>query len=151
MTTKNEYKLFKRVIKLSKAKEWEEAKKEWEEIRITEIDKEEDYGECLCGHHPIKEIIQLFNNITHNEIIVGNCCINKFFGIKDYNKIFSAIKKGRVNKVMIEDSFKKGIITGWEKDFMLNVFRKKRLSLKQSKIFEKIKPKILNLYHKPVK
>lgn len=148
MATRNAYKLFKRVIALSKSKEWEEAKKEWEEIKITEVDKEEDYGECLCGHTPIKEMIQLFNPITHNDIIVGNCCINKFFEIKDYNKIFDAIKKDKVNKAMIEDSFKKKAINEKEKDFMLNVWRKKHLSTKQAKWFDSIKPKIMKVYKK---
>lgn len=148
METRNAYTLFKKVIDLSVAKTWEEAKKEWEQINITEADDEEDYGECTCGKYPIKEMIQLFNPRNRNEIIVGNCCINRFFGETKYNKIFSAIKKGRVNKAMIDDSFKKDFITEWERDFMNNVWRKKRLTIKQKKVRDKIIPKILSKYKK---
>jgi len=152
MVNKNEYRLFKRVIELSHSNTWEEAKKEWEEIRITEVEKGEDSETCTCGHYPIREVIQLFNNKTRNSIIVGNCCVNRFFGIKDYNKIFSAIKKGKVNHAMIKHSFEKGIINEWERDFMESTWRKKKLSIKQRKIIEKIVPKIMRRYkEKPVR
>ena len=55
--TRNAYKLFKRVIELSESNSWDKAKKEWEQIAITQIDEGEDYGSCTCGHYPIKELI----------------------------------------------------------------------------------------------
>ncbi len=147
--TKNAFKLFKKIMELSEATEWDEAKKEWEQIEITEAEKEEDYGECICGKRPIKEMIQMFNNKNRNEVIVGNCCVNKFLDITEFNKFFAAIKQNKVNKAMIEDCFKKDVITEWEKDFMLNVWRKtKNLSLKQDQNKERIKNKILRTYKK---
>jgi len=146
--TKSAYKLFKRVIELSESKEWDEAKKEWEQIDITQADKEEDYGSCICGKYPIKEMIQLFNSKNKKEIIVGNCCINKFFGNPEYNKIFAAIKKGKVNKSMIKDSFEKGVVNGWEEGFMNDNWKKRKLTLRQEIVFNEISSKILGHYKK---
>ena len=143
--TRNQFKLFKRVIELSKADNWEEARKEWEQIAITER-QSDDLGACTCGHYPIKEEIQLFNIGTKKEIIVGNCCIKKFFDIKDFDKVFMALREGRVNKFMIEDCFKKGVISSWESDFMLNVWRKRNVSAKQSAVWCRVKKKILAHY-----
>lgn len=146
MRKNNQYKFFKKVMELSESKKWNEAKKEWEQIEITEVDNEEDYGECICGKNPIKEMIQMFNKLNHNEIIVGNCCINRFFGIKGFNKIFGAIKKGKINKAIIEDVYSKKRINYWEYNFLIDVWRKKKLSEKQSKKLENLKIRILNLY-----
>jgi len=142
---KNQYNLFKRVIKLSKSDKWDDAIKEWEVIEITEA-QNEDFGSCICGKYPIKEMIQLFNPKTKKEIIVGNCCIKKFFKIKDYNKVFKAIKQNRINKFMIEECFKKKIINSWEQDFSLNVWRKRNFTQKQNLTFKRIKKKILGYY-----
>jgi len=146
MRKDNKWKFFKRIIELSEAKDWESAKKEWKVIKITQIDKEEDYGECICSHYPIKEMIQMFNNLNHHEVIVGNCCINKFFEIKDYNKIFRAVKKGKINALMIDEAYAKSKINQWEFNFISDVWRKRNLSFKQYDKLEDIKLKIINLF-----
>ena len=143
--TRNQYKLFKRVIELSVADNWAEARKEWEQIKITER-QSDDLGACTCGHYPIKEEIQLFNRLNRNEIIVGNCCIKRFFDIKDFDKVFVALREGRVNKFMIGDCFKKGIISFWESSFMLSIWRKRNVSAKQSAVWCRVKKKILANY-----
>ena len=145
--TRNQFKLFKRVIELSKATTWEEARKEWVQNDITER-QSDDLGTCTCGHHPIKEEIQLFNFGTKSEIIVGNCCIKKFFEIKDFGKVFKAVRDGRVNEFMINDCELKGLISSWEAEFMLNVWRKRKLSGKQRDIFKRVSAKILKSYAK---
>ena len=142
------YKFFMRVIELSESKNWKQAKKEWEQIKITSPDEHEDYGSCICGKHPIKDMIQMFNSLNHNEIIVGNCCVNKFFEIKDFNKIFNAVKENRINLAMINDAKEKYIITEWEKKFITKLWRKKKLSPKRLPIFNGIKKRILEIYKK---
>ncbi|PIN94787.1 hypothetical protein COU53_02090 [Candidatus Pacearchaeota archaeon CG10_big_fil_rev_8_21_14_0_10_30_48] len=143
----NKYNLFKRILELSKSKNWDEARKEWAVVEITEA-QADDPGSCCCGKHPIKEMIQIFNQKTRNEVIVGNCCIKRFFDINDYDKVFKALKENRINSFMIEDCFKKEVINPWEYGFALNVWRKKKVSKKQFLNFEKIKHKILNFYKK---
>ncbi len=144
--TKNQFQLFKRIIELSVSKDWESAKKEWTAGEITQVEEGYDYGTCTCGKYPIKEMIQLFNEKNRNEVIVGNCCVNHFFGIKDYNKVFKAIKENRVNKFMITESYEKAVINQWESNFMLKIWRKKKLTEKQNNVFKNIKDKILKYY-----
>jgi len=144
--TRNHYKLIKRVMSLSHATNWDDAKKEWKIIEITEVDKDEDYGSCLCGKYPIKEMIQMFNGITRSEIIVGNCCVNKFFDIDKYNKVFNALKKNKVNSLMIDESYAKNIINSWEKNFMMSVWRKRNFTKKQVDKYKILSQKIIKFY-----
>jgi hypothetical protein len=143
---KGKYKLFDEVLKKSDNKEWDKAKKEWEIITITTIDDIYNYGACTCGKTNIKNIIQLLNKINNNELIVGNCCINRFFEIKTANKVFNAIKKNRINNFMIEDSYKKNVLNNWEYNFIKDIYKKKKLSDKQKLHYSKIKDKIILLY-----
>ena len=140
------FKLFKKVIEKSVANEWDDAKKEWKQRNIVHLQDGEESGECLCGKYPIRELVYLYNKLNQNEIIVGNCCINRFFDIKDFNKVFRAISENRVNSFMIMDTFKKSKISEWEAKFMLQLWRKRNLSYKQHDLFEKIKIKILSNY-----
>lgn len=141
------YKLIERVRVLSYFSEWEDIKKEWVQLRIIYRDYD-DPGQCLCGKFPIREEIILFNNLTKNEISVGNCCIKKFFEISDFDKVFKALKKNKVNEFMIIDSYNKGLLSSWEYNFMLDVWRKRNKTYKQSEIFDKIKDKIIKNYKK---
>ena len=134
-----EFKLIERVIELSKDTIWDKAKLEWKIEHISW----ESRGECICGH-PIKEIIRMANKKNDNRIIVGNCCVNKFFDVKDYNKVFSALKNNKINKFMIED--KKHLLTTWEYPFALKMWRKRKFTTKQSYCFEKIRKKIVESY-----
>ena len=140
---RNQFKLLNRVLELSEADEWNEAIKEWEVIRVTEA-QGEDFGECTCGHYPIKEIIQMFNSKNSNEIIVGNCCVKKFYKIKDYDKVFKAVKKNKINRFMIDFAYKKGVMSDWNYGFLCDVWRKKKLSYKQAKIFDRLKEVVLS-------
>jgi hypothetical protein len=114
---KNEYILIKNVLKLSKSKDWKIAKKEWTPIKVFY----EKNNTCLCSHYPITENIILKNINNSNEIIVGNCCINKFFEIKTFNKFFKALHKNKINQIIIDIAYKKNIINNWEKEFMTDI------------------------------
>lgn len=143
--TKNEYKLFQKIIKWSFSNDWEESKKEWNQKKIFILRKGE-FGTCTCGKYPIKEIIVIENTNTNKRLPIGNCCIKKFFNIKDYDKVFNALKKNKVNRFMINDSFKKSVISRWEGNFMLDLWRKRILTYKQQELFYKIKKKIIRSY-----
>ena len=146
---KNDWNLIKRVIEKSKSKDWEEAKTEWVIGEIYEIEDEDHFETCTCGHYPIKEVIEIRNRYNGNSIIVGNCCVNKFSMLnKNYSNFFHAIKKDKVNLDVIEQGFKDGIINSWEYEFMKNVWRKRKFSEKQSRKYEDINTRLLNHYKK---
>ena len=54
------YRFFAEIVRLSYAKDWEEAKKEWYEEEIYKVPHEEALT-CICGHHPILNIIKMKN------------------------------------------------------------------------------------------
>ena len=128
----NPYKLFRRIIDRSRAKDWHNAKLEWDLIDIY-IDEDET---CLCGHHPIKEICVMKNRVNHKQVIVGNCCVNRFIGIPS-NKMFRGIERvvddqaKSFPRMLIQHSHNKGWINTWERDFYLDVIKKRKLSKKQ--------------------
>ena len=138
--TKNNFKLIEEIIKLSENKTWDKAREEWKIINIYE---NKSFEICLCGHYPIKEVIIIENVNNKNSTKIGNCCINKFFQIKIYNKFFLALYKNKINAMIIEEAFKKEIINNWEKDFLLKIWRKRKLTEKQSNLLTKLKNKIL--------
>lgn len=73
---------------------------------------------------------------NHNLAIVGNCCVKKFIRLPS-DKIFQAIKRVRkdneksLNAEAIEHAHKKQWINDWEKDFYIDIMRKRNLSSKQ--------------------
>ena len=138
-----EWMLIKEILELSENKIWNEAKKEW---RLKDINKSKEPSTCLCGHYPILELCLMQNNKNNKETIVGNCCVNKFLDESKQNKMFTAIAKGKVNKSLILLSYEKGIINDSERDFLLNVWRKRILSEKQQSWFNKLNIKIIEVY-----
>ena len=138
-------KLKSEILKLSKARDWEIAKKEWALHSIYESD---EFERCLCGHSPIKEICCLFNRITEKHADVGNVCVKKFLGIRS-DLIFSALKRVRkdISKSLNADSitffFEKKLLTNWEYDFLHDTMRKKSLSIKQINQRQRINSKVL--------
>lgn len=137
-----EYNLFKGIIELSVNKQWELAKKEW---YVKEIILESN-GKCLCGKYPIRERVYIHNQNNLNKALVGNCCINKFFEDSKYNKVFNALKKNKLNKILIEKSYEEQIIIPTEYIFLIDVYRKRSLSLKQQNWFNSLKRRIINYY-----
>lgn len=129
----SEFKLTKEIIGLSHSQFWNEAKLEWKLDEIYEADEPET---CLCGHFPIIETCIIRNNINNNLATVGNCCVKKFMGLSS-DKIFQAIKRVRkdnqksLNAEAINYAHNKNWINDWEKEFYLDVMRKRKLSEKQ--------------------
>ena len=129
----SEYKLTQEIILLSEADLWDAAKIEW---TLSEVYEAEEPETCLCGHFPIIEICVLKNKLNHNLAVVGNCCVKKFIGLPS-DKIFQAVKRVRkdneksLNAEAIQHAFKKNWINEWERDFYLNIMRKRNLTTNQ--------------------
>ena len=135
----SEFVLIQKIIELSEADNWEEAKKEWihSSVYISEQPKT-----CLCNHHPIKNICVIDNTKNKQQTIVGNCCIKKFFDER-IGRVFTSIKESRINADLINYAYETGIIDDWEQGFMLDLWRKKNLTKPQTKYFQKIRGRIL--------
>jgi len=141
------YKLTEEIINLSESKLWESAKLEW---NFEYAYQSEQAQTCLCGHSPISNIciIKNFKNLIETE--VGNCCVNKFIGIDEGNKIFLSIKKIKNDRTksisleVIEYLKKKKIIDQIEFRFYIDILRKRNLSYKQLEFKKKINQKFVD-------
>ncbi|MDD3878151.1 MAG: hypothetical protein PHT69_16145 [Bacteroidales bacterium] len=141
------FKLTEEIIKLSNSQFWDKAKLEW---CFEYAYYSEENETCLCGHSPIRNICVIKNTENENITEVGNCCINKFLGIKDANKIFTSIKKLKEN---ISNSMSKEALVylksnnqlnSFEYSFYHSIIRKKILSDKQQDIKLKINRKFID-------
>ena len=139
------FKLINEVMQRSLAKNWDDAIKEW---KIYGEYEDKDFDVCLCEHYPIKQVILLSNYQTKNKIKVGNCCINKFFGDKSYNKFFKALKEKRINRIILDIAFERNYINEKSYNFACDIWRKKYLSPKQEKWFDNIKKIIFKNFKK---
>ena len=137
---KKKFKLFDEIMSRSRSDDWDNASLEWE---LVGLDLVEDWTKCICGHR-IKEACLIRNQHTGTKVVVGNCCISKFPGQKNMMNIFRAIKKGRPNEELIAYAYKKGIINYREYDFMKNVWRKRKPTLKQKSWYDHLTRVILN-------
>ncbi|TVZ49879.1 hypothetical protein JM82_0318 [Olleya sp. Hel_I_94] len=141
------YKLTEEIIKLSNSDIWSSAKLEW---NFEYAYYSEELQRCLCGHYPIKNVCVIKNTDNKNETEVGNCCVNKFLGIEDGNKIFTSIKKLKIDKSksmspeVLEYLRKKNVLTDFDYKFYSDTIRKRKLSDKQLAIREKINQKLID-------
>jgi len=132
-----EFQLFTELTKLSNAKTWDLVKLEWRLSDISYADNDNPLT-CICGHYPIKELCHLKNKENGNDVIVGNCCVNKF--ILKSKKIFDAINRVRndltnsFNVELIDIAHQHNIINDWEKEFYIDIWRKHKLNSKQLRI-----------------
>jgi len=133
----SDFQLFSGIIELSEADNWEDAVLEWKLIGI-QYDKKGDF--CICGH-PIKEKCFMENVVNGKRVVVGNVCIHKFKG-EDLTSVFRALADGRVNAALIGYAYEEDIISEWEYEFMLDVWRKRKRTYKQRRIFSRVKKKI---------
>ncbi|WP_290806575.1 hypothetical protein [Flavobacterium sp.] len=140
------FKLTEEIISLSDSRTWDFAKLEWD---FEFAYYSEELQTCLCGHFPIKNICVIRNKRNSNQTEVGNCCINKFLGIEDGNKIFTSIKKIKednsksMSAVVIDYIYSKNGISEFEYNFYVDIHRKRNLSFKQLEIKKRINNKFL--------
>lgn len=144
----SKYQLPRKIIALSQASNWDQAKSEWFFYRIYR-EEEEEPDTCLCGHFPIIEVCILKNKLNSNTAVVGNCCVKKFIGLPS-DKIFQAIKRVRgdntksLNAEAINHAFHSGWINEWERDFYMDTLRKRKPSPKQLFKREQINDKVIS-------
>jgi hypothetical protein len=140
-----------RILELSEADTWEEAKLEWKLDRIDFTTKEKGES-CLCGKTPICELCQITNSLNGNSTQVGNVCIDKFTDLPS-NLIFTNIKKvledidKSFNEATIEYIYERGWINEWECGFLINTKRKRKLTNKQYNKRVSINRKILRKFN----
>ena len=140
-------KLISEIIKLSESNFWDTARNEW---NFEYAYSSEELQTCLCGHYPIKNICVIKNSKNKNVTEVGNCCVNKFLGIDEGNKIFISIKRlkednSRSMSFEVLDYMKeKNVITKFEYDFYTDTIRKRKLSEKQLNIRNRINQKLID-------
>lgn len=79
------------ILALSNAKEWLEAKPEWE-LYIVYNDGSD--RSCECGHQPIHQICVIRNRKNRNETEVGNVCVHNFMQLAS-RRIFSVLRRVR--------------------------------------------------------
>jgi len=141
------YQLTEEIIKLSNSTSWDNAKIEWS---FEYAYYSEELQTCLCGHYPIKNVCVIKNTENKNETEVGNCCVNKFLGIEDGNKIFTSIKRLKTDKSksmsseVLEYLREKKVVSNFEYDFYSDTIRKRKLSEKQLAIRERINQKLID-------
>jgi hypothetical protein len=133
------------ILPLSKAADWEVAKKEWKLVEISEADEPET---CPCGHYPIIELCTISNGVTGNSIDVGNVCVKRFLGFRS-DLIFNSLKRIRadIDNSLGADAtvffFKRGVINQWEYEFQQSTFRKRNMSERQLLARRRINRKVL--------
>ena len=129
------FKLTEEIITRSVADKWWTAKKEWRLESIEFADRDEP-GVCLCGHRPIIELCFLRNRENGNQTMIGNCCVKKFLKLGS-QKVFAAIRRiaedpeRAVNAETIALAVERGWINDWERRFLTDTMRKRRLSQSQ--------------------
>jgi hypothetical protein len=139
--------LAEKILELSVAKTWDEAKLEWS---LLEVFKEEEPDTCLCGHYPIFDNCIIQNRQNGALATVGNVCVKKFLGFPS-DKIFRAVsriaqdEKRSLNAEAIDHAHGKGWISDWERKFCFDTLRKRDLSSKQLAKRIQINRKVLGL------
>ena len=153
LATKPKFRLMAEIIKRSVASVWHEAKLEWvlEDVKYA---TREDAGTCLCSHFPIIELCVLRNRQNGRKAIVGNCCVQRFLNLES-GKVFRGIRRvsedrGKsANQEMIDLASERGCLSAWERKFLADTMRKRRLSEKQKMKRAEINATILNCLGQP--
>lgn len=139
--------LCERIVALSEAEAWEDARLEWR-LEFVYFADRADPGTCLCGHHPIIECCVMRNVENRRSTTVGNCCVKRFMDLSS-EYVFQGMRKiksdptSSMNVEAADFAFLRGWISGWEHGFYLDVWRKRRLSVKQAAVKERINEKVL--------
>jgi hypothetical protein len=137
--------LQRHILSLSRASDFEAARKEW---HLTGIELHEEMTNCPCGQDIIEKCL-IENTVTGERTHVGNVCINRFIGIST-GSAFDGLKRiaedplANANEDLIFHAYKLGYIYEKEFDFLMDTRRKRVLSQKQLQWKEKINRRILH-------
>jgi len=133
------------ILKMSRATDWEIAKKEWALTNVYEVDEPDT---CQCGHYPIIEICGITNRVTGHSADVGNVCIKRFLGLRS-DLIFAGLKRIRkddakaLNADAIAFFYERRVLTDWEYSFLQDTKRKLKPSPAQAAQRQRINRKVL--------
>lgn len=103
--------LTREILARSSSQSWELAVSEWE-LDCAYI-SDEPLG-CLCGHHPIHEMVALRNKATGIVVELGNCCAKKFMQIGS-DPILQSFKKIKMDprKSLSPEAIDYAACRGW--------------------------------------
>jgi len=138
----NKFRLFARIIDMSRADNWDDAREEWE-LDYIEMAPCAEHT-CLCGHYPIRELCFIRNWLTHNKALVGNCCIKHFQTMDHAGRIVDAVKENRLNDDLITYAYDRHMINDWEQGFLFDMWRKRKLTQRQRRKYEALTNQILH-------
>ena len=88
MKTNPPSRLAKKLISLSEADNWEEAKNEWKMGRYYHIS---DHCSCLCSSKGVHDMTVIENIFNTNQMHICNSCASLYFGIQESLKIESTV------------------------------------------------------------
>lgn len=95
---------------------------------------------CICNKQ-IYDNCHIINIHNNNTLIVGNVCIKKFLN-KDFNFIIKGIKAIKQNKMpnksFINYCFDKGYIYENQRDFLIKIHRKRKITSSQEQFKNKV-------------
>ena len=138
------------IIKLSIAKDWPQAKLEWELFTVWDS---EEPTTCPCGHYPIMERCTIANRLNGKMTEVGNVCVKKFMNIRA-DQIFASVKRIKedndksLSAQALDFFHQRSIISKKDYDFSLDTLRKRNLSEKQLDWRHGINAKVLRAVKK---
>ena len=131
--TSNGARLREEILARSVEKTWEHARPEWS---LAHIEFAEEPRTCLCGHYPIIELCYLGNRLNHEEALVGNVCVTRFFDLGSH-LVFDGLRRvlldatRPLNAAATAFAAERGWVTAWEVGFLGNTVRKRQLSSRQ--------------------
>jgi hypothetical protein len=137
------------ILQLSNAKDWLEAKPEWE---LHAVYDDPSKRACECGHQPINQICVIKNRDNENEAEVGNVCVHNFMQLAS-RRIFAVLKRVRaevtksLNPASLELFVRRGAISSAEMADYLEYWRKRtNMTDKQRAQKIEINQRVLNFW-----
>ena len=125
--------LQKKIIELSEADNFGQARNEWAVEQVYSLDPDEELETCLCGYHPIKHICVIVNRNNGNNAIVGNSCVSRFLDARScaIMKALARIIKDTsrsLNTQTLDLLMNRGAISHSDYETSLRWTRKRKLS-----------------------
>lgn len=115
------------ILALSNAKEWLEAKPEWELFLVYNDGSDRS---CECGHQPIHQICVIRNRYNHKQAEVGNVCVHNFMQLAS-RRIFAVLRRVKaeitksLNPAALDLFHQRGVISAGELGDYLDYWRKR--------------------------
>jgi hypothetical protein len=121
------------ILKLSSAKDWPSARREWKLSTVYRADQDET---CLCGHHPIRQVCLITNSVNGSRTEVGNVCVKRFLGLRS-DRVFQGLRRiGKDQSKSLNDDVlvlfhSLNMFTRREYEFLQDTRRKRVLTSRQ--------------------